>query len=121
MVETAARQEHEHLPEAEDEGGPADGEGGDQRKEPLAGVMAGRNDEAARPKANATTWPTNPGGSPLPLQPDRTVGPQGWKPREVTGWGVLLAAAVVAALLVTMMLWALEFMTSEFVTPVAHR
>lgn len=47
--------------------------------------------------------------------------PQGRKLREVTGWGVVLAAVVVAALLATMMLWALEFMNSEFVTPVAHR
>lgn len=43
------------------------------------------------------------------------------KPREVTGWGVVLAVVVVATLLATMMLWALEFMNSEFVTPTAHR
>jgi hypothetical protein len=46
---------------------------------------------------------------------------EGRKPREVTGLRVLLTAVVVAAVLATMMLWALEFMNSEFVTPAAHR
>src|SRR5687767_11869088 len=46
---------------------------------------------------------------------------EGRKPREVTGLGVLLTAVVVAAVLATMMLWALGFMDSEFVTPAAHR
>lgn len=46
---------------------------------------------------------------------------EGRKPREVSWWGVVLAAVVVAALLASMMLWAVEFMNSEFVTPAMPR
>lgn len=38
-------------------------------------------------------------------------------PRAVPGWGVVLAAVVVAAMLASMMLWALEFMNREFDAP----
>jgi hypothetical protein len=66
-----------------------------------------------------TALPHQLSATPEPMTDQRAR--QARKPREVTGWGVLLAAAVVAALLATMMLWALEFMNSEFVTPAAHR
>jgi len=39
---------------------------------------------------------------------------------EVTGYGLVLAAVLVAALLAAMMLWALHFM-NEFTAPPAHR
>jgi hypothetical protein len=40
---------------------------------------------------------------------------------EVTGWGLVLAAVVVAVLLAAMMLWALHFMNNAFVAPPTHR